>query len=297
MKLFSFSFFFLLVQTWQGIEGNVQCGDNNFVPNCRFCYFTSPPAAPLVDRENCNTSPDCKLNEDSSGCVSRSENLPSQAPVLPDNADDSDTNPTSDKVSSEENLVPSSPEYFGQQEVFLSRIKVHVRRNVGRHMRQFGLRVGVCNGRNCCLSGTVRSRGGIVTFASAFNNLGSCGQLPKNQEVSMKVFKSTQENYPLDLMRVTITFDDGSVFRKQNRIPCRFWWNCASQAEFSPLAWEHHYRNLNQVRGQQAAPRQVVLPAQCPEVTNPSANACPRVNVRVHQQKGERERKSCYYQT
>merc|ERR1712212_1457149 len=140
MKLFSFSFFFLLVQTLQGIEGNVQCGDNNFVPTRRFCYFTSPPAAPVVDRENCATSADCMLNEDSSRCVRRSDNLSTQPPVLPVNADgidttsdeavnadDSDTNPMSDEGSSEDNPVPSSP---GQQQVFLSSIKVNVRRNV-----------------------------------------------------------------------------------------------------------------------------------------------------------------------
>ena len=71
MKLISFSFFLLLLQTFRGIDGDVRCGDNHTVPSCRLCLFASPPAPLGIDRQNCNTSPDCMLNDDSSMCVMR----------------------------------------------------------------------------------------------------------------------------------------------------------------------------------------------------------------------------------
>merc|ERR1712037_974723 len=71
MKLIGFSFFLLLVHTFRGIEGDVQCGDSNTVPHCMYCIFASPPATPGIDMQNCITSLHCMLNDDSSVCVRR----------------------------------------------------------------------------------------------------------------------------------------------------------------------------------------------------------------------------------
>jgi hypothetical protein len=294
MKLIGFSFFLLLVQTFRGIEGDVQCGDNNTVPNCRICLFTTPPAPLGIDPQNCNTSLDCMLNDDSSDCVRR----PTEAAALPVDAEDSNTNPSS---SSEANLAPSAPDHTGQEllvsstEDILSKIKVGLRRNVEGRIRQYGVQVEVCNGENCCRTDTVFGRGGILTFVSAFNNLGNCGQLRRSQDLSVTVLKSGREYYLLDPLFVTIIFDDGSIFKKQDVIRCGRWSSLWCEPTFIPLHWGRTYRDMQQT-GSRVIPTQAVPAAQCPEVVNPNANACPRANVRVHRQKQQQERKSCYYQ-
>ena len=309
MKLISFSFFLLLLQTLRGIEGDVQCGNNNSVSNCRFCLLASPPAPFGIDMRNCNASPDCMLNDDSSDCVNR----PTQPSSLPVDAEDNDTNPTSNGSSSApsapeqtgqeplvsateeigEELLPSAPADIGQG--FLSTIKVSLTPNMNEPIRQYGVQVQVCNGENCCRTDPVFSRGGILTFTSAFNNFANCGQVRRRRDLSVMVVKSSQEYYPLHLNSVTITFGDGSAFRKQaDWTSCRWTdWNC--QPQIIPLQWGVTYGYMHQIRSQ-AIPTQAPPAPQCPEVINPNANACPRANVRVHQMKRRQERRSCYYQ-
>jgi len=274
MKLFSFSFFLLLVQTFQGIEGDVVCGKNNREPSCRTCLLSpeGPLQAPRIDLENCNTSPDCMLNENSTNCVTRSENLL----FSPTNANNSNTNNT----SSESNLATSSP-----REIFISMIKVNMRQKRARPIRQFGLQVQVCNERRCCPSHTVntdvRTRS-TISFASAIGNLGACETLPFNQTVGVMVYMTTHEEpqEKFDLLSVTVSFDDGSVFKKE-----------ASYWSLKKLEWGHFYQKRIVTRGNR---REEAIPvAHCPAN---NANACPRRNVRVHGRKDHRERKYCYYQ-
>merc|ERR1712037_960255 len=284
MKLIGFSFFLLLVHTFRGIEGDVQCGDSNTVPHCMYCIFASPPATPGIDMQNCNTSLHCMLNDDSSVCVRR----PTEAPTLPvDASDDSSSEDIGQAV------LPSPPEDISQG--ILSKIKVSLRRNVEEPIRRYGVQVKVCNGESCCRTNTTRSREGIITFVSAFNNLGDCGQLRISQDLSVTVLKSSREYYLLDPLIVTVTFGDGSIFKKQDAIPCGLWSSWYCRTTFRPLQWGFTYRDMQQTRSR-VIPTQAVPAVQCPEVVNPNANACPRANVRVHGQKQQQERKSCYYQ-
>merc|ERR1719187_2240259 len=74
MRLASLPVLVLLLQTTPGTQGEVRCGSNS-VPNCSFCYYSISEARTFTpDMNNCATSPDCMLNEDSSACISRPQN-------------------------------------------------------------------------------------------------------------------------------------------------------------------------------------------------------------------------------
>jgi len=281
-----------------GIEGSdVRCGDNNVASDCTLCYYTFPPARPAISMENCINSQDCKLKEDFSGCIRKSDNSSAPASPIPVDADENSTttDPPSDNPTLEEEMSPSIPQQFAP---FLSRIEISLRNPTSMPIRKMGFQVQVCNYRNCCNSKTMKSRGGIVTFASAFDNLGNCGHLQKDQAISVQVLKTTQQRYPLlKLMRLAVVFDDGSVFKKQKIVSCWAWENCGRNGlRAEPLRWGFEYSNLRQNRYQENRREQAVPEVQCPEVTNATLNSCPRINVRVHRKKEQMEMKSCYYQ-
>jgi len=295
MRLLSFSLFSQLALAFVGIEGSdVRCGDNNVASDCTFCYYTFPPAMAAISMENCVNSQDCKLKEDFSGCIRKSDNTSASASPIPVDTHDNSTDPPSDNTTIEEDMSPSIPQQFAP---FLSRIEISLRNPTNMPIRKIGFHVQVCNYRNCCNSKTMKSRGGIITFASVFDNLGNCGHLQKDQAISVQVLKTTRERSPLDLMRLAVVFDDGSVFKKQKIVSCWMWENCGRYGQRAvPLRWGSEYSNLRQNRHQGARRELAVPDVQCPEVTNPTLNACPRINVRVHRQKEQMEMKSCYYQ-
>merc|ERR1712060_394718 len=195
MKFFSFPFFFLLAHTLQGIEGEVQCGNNNAVSSCFYCMF-NPEANPPVDSENCDTSPDCMLNTDSSRCVPRPENSssedlvpsvirPVEPPVLPANPAEAPEAPVNNHV-----LPLDADNSHTNQEAFLSRIKVDLKQPDQQWSDdQFGFEVRVCNERyHCCRSGNeltqIWDEGGStqsIMFGARFNNLGNCGDIAKDR--------------------------------------------------------------------------------------------------------------------
>ena len=310
MKLFSFPIFFLLAQTLQVIEGEVQCGNNNAVSSCFYCMF-NPEANPPVDSENCDTSPDCMLNTDSSRCVPRPENSssedlvpsvirPVEPPVLPANPAEAPEAPVNNHV-----LPLDADNSDTNQEVFLSRIKVDLRQPDQQWSDdQFGFEVRVCNERyHCCRSGNeltqIWDEGGStqsIMFGARFNNLGNCGDIAKDQTLDITVFRTT-EGYRPNLMSVTITFEDGSVFRKRAfSRSCNLWQRCETHPQ--PLLWNNLYSDVPEnIPSGNRRPRVEPLPAaQCPDVHNPSANLCPKDNVRVLRTRPQRERKFCYYQ-
>jgi len=332
MKLLSFSFFLFLVQTFPGIEGDVRCADNHSVPNCRLCLLASPPAPLGIDRQNCNASPDCMLSDNGSQCVRKRQTLPTvpedaeedsnTAPTGDDSSSEDTLAPSTPEDDGEElllsgaedigqepfptatedidqdllpigqNLLPTAPADIGQG--YLSMIKVSLTPNVDEPIRQYGVQVQVCNGVNCCRTDAAFSRGGILTFASAFDNFRNCGQLRRRRDLSVAVVKSSQEYYLVDPLSVTITFGDGSAFRKQNVISCGLWSSWSCRPGFRRLQWGVLYTDMQQTRSQ-TIPTQAVPAPRCPEVTNPNANACPRANVRVHEVL-QQEWRSCYYQ-
>ena len=360
MMLFSFSFFFLLAQTLQGIEGEVQCGNNNIVSSCFYCMFNPEANTPNEDPEYCNTSPDCMLNAESSGCVPRPdevqcgnndtvescfycmynpnptnddpENYCSTSPDCMLSADSSGCVPRPENHSSrdpanpaEAPVLPVTPAEAPEtpvntpviprgadssdtnQEVFLSRIKVNLKQPEQSSDVQFGLQVRVCNSRfACCGTGHHLTQiwGGrgskqSVTFSAHLNNLGNCGDLVKDQTLDVTVFPITEGYHP-DLMSVTIIFEDGSIFRKQELSRSCNWsgQNCLNRPQ--PLRWNTRYSDVHENINTSGRSREEPLPAdQCPDVHNPSAivsNVCPKDNVRVLREKPQRERKFCYYQ-
>ena len=287
MKLFSFPFFFLLAQTLQGIEGEVQCRNNDTVPSCFYCMF-NPEANRPVDPENCNTSPDCML--DSSRCVPRPENPSTQNPVPP-------VNPSTPAITeaSVNTQAPVLP-----QEVFLSRIKVNLKQPTQWSNEQFGFQVEVCNESFCCRSIDMLTQiwtgwAQPILFVSQLNNLGNCGVLTKYETLDVTVYKTTQGYHP-DLMSVVITFEDGSLFREQefSRSCNRLDRNCRPQ----PLRWNFPFLDMreNNPSGNRRS-REEALPAdQCPDVHKPYDHVCPKDNVKILRVKPQRERKICYYQ-
>ena len=128
-------------------------------------------------------------------------------------------------------------------------------------------------------------------FGARYNNLGNCGDLAKDQTLKVTVFQTTQGYHP-ELMRVTITFGDGSVFRKQELARS---FSSYYQLQPQPLPWNVPFSDVRESVNRRS---RVEPPpaAQCPDVHNPSANVCPKDNVRVLRTKPQRERKFCYYQ-
>ena len=290
MKLFSFSFFLVFAQTLQGIEGEVQRGNNNAVPSCFYCMF-NPEANLPVDPENCNTSPDCML--DSSRCVPRPENPSTQNPFPP-------VNPSTPALSTTEAPATTEASVLNTQGVFLSRIKVNLKQPTQWSNEQFGFQVEVCNESFCCRSIDMLTQiwtgwAQPILFVSQLNNLGNCGVLTKYETLDVTVYKTTQGYHP-DLMSVVITFEDGSLFREQefSRSCNRLDRNCRPQ----PLRWNFPFLDMreNNPSGNRRS-REEDLPAdQCPDVHKPYDHVCPKDNVKILRVKPQRERKICYYQ-
>jgi len=144
----------------------------------------------------------------------------------------------------------------------------------------------VCVESRCCTTGVLRKRSGVFTFSENFRNLGNCGQLRREQNEGVTIKARTMEQTDLQIMKMEVQFDDGTLMVAEN--PRSYW-----RWRRTPLAWGVA---KDMTESSQRVGRRIALPeSQCPEDVSPSSNACPKANVRVHARLPDAP-KFCYYQ-
>jgi len=199
------------------------------------------------------------------------------------------TNSTEMPTSAETSATSSNTNQNSEEEAtsVLASVKMEITNpNSYSYPPIFSFFAEVCVESRCCTTGVLRKRSGVFTFSENFRNLGNCGQLRREQNEGVTIKARTMEQTDLQIMKMEVQFDDGTLMVAEN--PRSYW-----RWRRTPLAWGVA---KDMTESSQRVGRRIALPeSQCPEDVSPSSNACPKANVRVHARLPDAP-KFCYYQ-
>ena len=136
----------------------------------------------------------------------------------------------------------------------------------------------ICVGDTCCGTNWGETRGGLLKFSKAFENIGRCSELTKreNEEVQLQVLTSESDT-PLRVSDIVASFGENLY---------------TANSHSGIIAWGDFSRTTE---SEAAEVPFSFPPAQCPGDENTVINTCPKEHVRVLKELAFAQ-KFCIYQ-